>query len=45
MRQVLFSIGVSPHHWLQHNLPCLAVLALMFGFERDDAAIDERREG
>jgi hypothetical protein len=36
MRQVLLSIGVSPHHWLQHNLPWLAVLALMFGFERDE---------
>ena len=43
MRQVLLSIGVSPHHWVQHNLPWLAVLALVFGFERDDAALEEPR--
>lgn len=36
MRSVLLSIGVSPHNWVQHNLPWLAVLALMFGFERDE---------
>ena len=41
MRQVLLSIGVSPHHWVQHNLPWLAVLAMMFGFERDE---DEDRQ-
>lgn len=43
MRNVLFDIGVSPHHWLQHNLPWLAVLALVFGFDRDDATFDEPR--
>jgi len=37
MRQVLLSIGVSPHHWVQHNLPWLAVLALVFGLGRDVA--------
>jgi hypothetical protein len=41
MRQVLLSIGVPPHHWVQHNLPWLAVLALVFGFDRDDAALGE----
>lgn len=43
MRQVLLSIGVPPHHWVQHNLPWLAVLAMVFGFDRDDAALDEQR--
>ena len=41
MRQVLLSIGVSPHHWVQHNLPWLAVLAMVFGFERDGMPEDE----
>lgn len=41
MRQMLMSIGVSPDHWVQHNLPWLAVLSLVFGFERDGAALDE----
>ena len=41
MRNVLLSIGVSPHHWVQHNLPWLAVLAMVFGFDRDeDGRID-----
>ncbi|MCP8883967.1 hypothetical protein NIM87_10685 [Devosia sp. XJ19-1] len=43
MRQVLLSIGVSPHHWVQHNLPWLAVLAIVFGFDRDDVAPGESR--
>ncbi|MHA6297321.1 hypothetical protein [Devosia sp. CAU 1758] len=43
MRQVLLSIGVSPHHWVQHNLPWLAVLALVFGFDRDDVGAPEQR--
>lgn len=41
MRNVLLSIGVSPHHWVQHNLPWLAVLALVFGFDRDGADEDQ----
>ena len=40
MRQVLLSIGVSPHHWVQHNLPWLAVLAMLFGFDRDEEPVD-----
>ena len=35
MREMLFNIGVPSHHWLQHNLPWLAVLALVFGLDRD----------
>ncbi|MFC3703470.1 hypothetical protein ACFOOL_01715 [Devosia honganensis] len=37
MRSLFSSIGLSPGtHWVQHNLPWLAMLALVFGFERDE---------
>ena len=36
MRNLLLSTGLPPHHWVQHNLPWLAVLAVVFGFGRDE---------
>jgi hypothetical protein len=36
MRNVLLSVGVTSHHWVQHNLPWLAVLAIVLGLGRDD---------
>ncbi|WIY51912.1 hypothetical protein O9Z70_10505 [Devosia sp. YIM 151766] len=36
------NIGVPPRHWVQHNLPWLAVLAMLFGFDgaEDDTHAD-----
>lgn len=42
MREVLLSIGVRPHNWVQHNLPWLGVLVLLFGFDRDDTEATAR---
>lgn len=37
MSSVLLSIGVEAHNVVRHNLPWLAVLAMLLGFGRDEA--------
>lgn len=37
MSSVLLSIGVRSQNVVRHNLPWLAVLALVLGFGRDEA--------
>jgi len=45
MRNLLLNIGGIEHHWVQHNLPWLAMLAILFGLERDEAAAGDRSIG
>ncbi len=45
MRNLLFNIGGIEHHWVQHNLPWLAMLAILFGLERDEAPASDRPTG
>jgi hypothetical protein len=42
MSSLFLSIGGAEPHWMQHNLPWLAVLAMMFGLSRDEADAGER---
>ena len=45
MRNLLLNIGSIEHHWVQHNLPWLAMLALLFGLERDGMPVGEAPSG
>ncbi|WP_210338813.1 hypothetical protein [Devosia rhizoryzae] len=36
MSSLFMSIGGAEPHWMQHHMPWLAVLALMFGVWRDE---------
>lgn len=42
MRSVLLSIGGTPPNWVQHNLPWLAMLAVLLGFETENRAETRR---
>lgn len=37
MRNLFLSFGGPQPHWMQHNLPWLAVLAMVLGLVREDA--------
>lgn len=40
MRSVFLSIGGVGPNWMQHHLPWLAVLAMLFGVSRDEPSTD-----
>ncbi len=40
MSSLFLSIGGARPNWMQHHMPWLGVLALMFGLSRDDEDSD-----